>query len=48
VTAKGVKLSTSVVGVALVAQVAVMMAVCVVALVDGRGQLSTAPFSWGQ
>jgi amino acid transporter len=46
VTAKGVKLSTSAVGVALVAQLAVMIAVCAVALVDGRGELSAAPFSW--
>jgi amino acid transporter len=46
VTARGVKLSTSAVGVALVAQVAVMLAVCVAALVDRRGHLSTAPFSW--
>ncbi len=46
VTARGVKLSTSAVGVALVAQVAIMLAVCVVVLVDRRGQLSGAPFSW--
>jgi amino acid transporter len=46
VTARGVKLSTVAVGVALVAQVAVMLAVCVAALVDRRGQLSAAPFSW--
>jgi amino acid transporter len=46
VTAKGVKLSTAAVGVALVAQVAVMVAVCVAALVDQRGHLSTVPFSW--
>jgi amino acid transporter len=45
-TAKGVKLSTSVVGVALLAQVAVMLAVCVAALADHSGQLSSAPFSW--
>jgi amino acid transporter len=44
VTARGVKLSTAAVGVALVAQVAVMLAVCVAAL--GRGHLSTEPFSW--
>ncbi len=44
VTARGVKLSTAAVGVALVAQVAVMLAVCVIAL--SRGHLSTAPFSW--
>jgi amino acid transporter len=45
VTAKGVKLSTSAVTVALIAQVAVMMAVCVAALVAQR-HLSAAPFSW--
>jgi amino acid transporter len=44
VTARGVKLSTAAVGVALVVQVAVMLAVCVTAL--SRGHLSTAPFSW--
>jgi amino acid transporter len=46
VTARGVKLSTSAVGVALVAQVVVMLAVCVAALIDQRGHLSAAPFSW--
>jgi amino acid transporter len=46
VTAKGVKLSTSAVGVALVAQIAVMLAVCVAALIDQRNHLSTVPFSW--
>jgi amino acid transporter len=46
VTAKGVKLSTSVIGVALVAQVAVMLTVCVAALVAQRRHLSAAPFSW--
>ena len=45
-TARGVKLSTSAVGVALVAQIAVMLAVCVVALIDDRGHLSGIPFSW--
>ena len=44
VTARGVKLSTSAVGVALVAQVAVMLAVCVAAL--ARGHLSAVPFEW--
>ncbi|MGD0062803.1 MAG: APC family permease [Streptosporangiaceae bacterium] len=44
VTARGVKLSTSAVGVALVAQVAVMLAVCVAAL--ARGRLSAVPFQW--
>ena len=46
VTAKGVKLSTAAVGVALVAQVAVMLVVCAVALFDQRGELSAVPFSW--
>jgi amino acid transporter len=46
VTARGVKLSTSAVGVALAAQVAVMLAVCVVTLVDHSGNLSAVPFSW--
>ncbi len=46
VAARGVKLSTSAVGVALVAQVAVMVAVCVIALVDQGSHLSGAPFSW--
>ena len=46
VTARGVKLSSSAVGVALVAQVAIMLVVCGVVLVDRRGQLSGAPFSW--
>jgi amino acid transporter len=46
VTAKGVKLSTSAVGVALVAQVAVMLVVCVITLIDQSGHLSSEPFSW--
>jgi amino acid transporter len=46
VSARGVKLSTSAVGVALIAQVAVMLAVCVAALVDQSGHLSASPFSW--
>ena len=46
VTAKGVKLSTAVVGVALLAQVGIMLAVCVAVLVDQGGHLSAAPFSW--
>ncbi len=45
-TGRGVRLSTTAVGVAVAAQVAVMMAVCVVVLVDERGRLSAAPFSW--
>jgi amino acid transporter len=46
VTAKGVKLSTAAVGVALVAQVAVMIAVCATVLVDQGNRLSAVPFSW--
>jgi amino acid transporter len=46
VTAKGVKLSTAAVGIALVAQIAVMLTVCVITLVDQSGQLSGIPFSW--
>ena len=46
VTAKGVKLSTAAVGIALVAQIAVMLAVCVITLVDHAGHLSGVPFSW--
>ena len=46
-TARGVKLSTRAVGIAVAAQVAVMVAVCLVVLVDRRGHLSAAPFSWG-
>jgi amino acid transporter len=45
-TARGVRLSTSAVGLAVVAQVAIMLVVCVVTLVDRRGHLSGAPFSW--
>ncbi|MFZ0388789.1 MAG: APC family permease [Solirubrobacteraceae bacterium] len=46
VSTKGVKLSTVAVGVALVAQIAVMLAVCVITLVDQGGRLSGVPFSW--
>jgi len=45
-TARGVKLSTTAVGVAVLVQVAIMVMVCVVVLVDQRGHLSGAPFSW--
>ncbi len=45
-TAKGVKLSTSAVGVALVAQVGIMLVVCVAVLIDQGGHLSSVPFSW--
>ncbi len=45
-TARGVKLSTTAVGLAVLAQVAVMLAVCVVVLIDRRAHLSAIPFSW--
>jgi len=45
VTAKGVALSTAAVGIALVAQVAVMLVVCAITLLDARGRLSLTPFS---
>src|ERR1017187_4269797 len=45
-TIRGVRLSTSAVGVAVLAQVAVMLLVCAVVLVDRRGELSALPFSW--
>jgi amino acid transporter len=46
VTAKGVKLSTAAVGIALVAQVAVMLVVCVLVLINQSDHLSAVPFSW--
>jgi amino acid transporter len=45
-TARGVKMSTSVVGAAVLLQVAIMVAVCLVVLVDRRASLSGVPFSW--
>jgi amino acid transporter len=45
-TARGLKLSTAAVGLAVLAQVAVMLAVCAVVLVDERARLSGIPFSW--
>ena len=45
-TARGVKLSTTAVGVAVLVQVAIMVVVCVVVLVDQRAHLSATPFSW--
>jgi len=42
----GIRLSTSVVAGAVVFQVVVMVVACIVILVDHRGQLSAAPFSW--
>jgi amino acid transporter len=46
-TARGVKLSTAAVGLAVLTQVAIMLAVCVVVLVDERARLAGTPFSWG-
>jgi amino acid transporter len=45
-TLRGAALSTTAVAVAMVAQVAIMLAVCVVVLLDQRNHLSSAPFSW--
>jgi amino acid transporter len=45
-TARGVSLSTKAVGLAVLAQVAIMIVVCVVVLVDRRSDLSGIPFSW--
>jgi amino acid transporter len=45
-TARGVRLSTKAVGTAVVMQVAIMVIVCIVVLVDQRAQLSGIPFSW--
>ncbi len=45
-TARGVKLSTVAVGAAVVVQVAIMLAVCLLVLVDQRAALSAIPFSW--
>ena len=45
-TARGVKLSTTAVGAAVLAQVAIMVAVCLLVLVDRRAHLSGIPFSW--
>ncbi|HXD55499.1 MAG TPA: APC family permease [Solirubrobacteraceae bacterium] len=46
VTLRGANLSTAAVGVALVLQVAVMIAVCVAVLTDSRTHLSAAPLQW--
>jgi len=45
-TARGVKLSTTAVGLAVLVQVAIMVLVCVIVLVDRRAHLSSTPFSW--
>jgi amino acid transporter len=45
-TLRGASLSTTAIGLALVVQVLVMIATCLVVLVDQSGHLSAAPFSW--
>jgi len=45
-TARGVRLSTTVVGLAVLLQVAIMVTVCIVVLVEERSNLSGMPFSW--
>jgi amino acid transporter len=45
-TTRGASLSTTAVGIAMVIQALIMIAVCVVVLVDQRSHLSSAPFSW--
>jgi len=45
-TARGVRLSTTAVGVAVLVQVGIMLMVCVIVLIDRRAQLSAIPFSW--
>ena len=45
-TARGVKLSTAAVTAAVLVQVAIMVAVCFLVLVDQRSRLSGIPFSW--
>jgi amino acid transporter len=45
-TAREVKLSTAAVGVAVLVQVTIMVAVCFLVLVDQRSRLSGIPFSW--
>ena len=45
-TARGVRLSATAVGAAVLVQVAIMVAVCLLVLVDQRAHLSGIPFSW--
>ncbi len=45
-TVRGVKLSTTAVGAAVLVQVAIMLAVCITVLVNQRAHLSASPFSW--
>jgi amino acid transporter len=44
---RGVSLSTKAVALAVIAQVAIMLLVCVLVLIDERSRLSGVPFSWG-
>jgi amino acid transporter len=45
-TLHGIKLSATAVGLAVLAQVGVMLVVCAIVLVDRRAHLSSVPFSW--
>jgi amino acid transporter len=45
-TARGVRLSTTAVRLAVLVQVTIMLIVCVVVIVDERSRLSGVPFSW--
>jgi amino acid transporter len=45
-TMRGASLSTTIVGIAIVAQLLIMIAVCVVVLIDQRAHLAGTPFSW--
>jgi amino acid transporter len=45
-TARGVRLSTTAVRLAVLVQVTIMLIVCIVVIVDERSRLSSVPFSW--
>jgi amino acid transporter len=45
-TIRGVRLSTTAVGIAVIAQVTVMLIVCAIVLVERHAHLSDVPFSW--
>ncbi|HXB16786.1 MAG TPA: APC family permease [Solirubrobacteraceae bacterium] len=45
-TLRGASLSTTAIGIGLVVQILVMLATCLVVLVDQRHHLSATPFSW--
>lgn len=45
-TLRGASISTEAIGIAMTLQLLIMIAVCVVVLVDRSGRLSGAPFSW--